>query len=185
MLADSITVAFGAFRSTGNLRASYAVRRARGRGSHGSRAYNALSPLLALGRPDRGRLPPRIKAPGGFNPADFTTAAFSVNRTFIRQKLVDMINEQISHLTSDRTEQQDEKFDAPEWLETANAIEKEFQRWVANLKPEWVHKWEQRERMNEAAKLELKIDGHFGGGCTAPTMITGPTGPPPPPNPRK
>src|ERR1700730_5972489 len=41
--------------------------------------------------------PPRLKSPGGFNPADFTTAAFSVNRTFIRQKLVDMINEQISH----------------------------------------------------------------------------------------
>jgi hypothetical protein len=60
----------------------------------------------------------------GFNPADFTTKAFSVNRSFIRATLVDMINEQISHLTSDRTEKQNEKFDEPEWLETANVIEK-------------------------------------------------------------
>jgi hypothetical protein len=118
----------------------------------------------------------------GFNPADFTTAAFSVSRTFIRQTLVDMINEQISHVTSDRTEQQDGKFDVPEWLETANAIENEFQRWIANLKPEWAQKWEQRESMDEAARRELKIESHFGGACTAPTMITGPTGPAPPPD---
>jgi hypothetical protein len=36
----------------------------------------------------------------GFNPTDFTTSAFSVERTFIRGALVGMINTQISHLTA-------------------------------------------------------------------------------------
>ena len=112
----------------------------------------------------------------GFNPADFTTDAFSVNRTFIRQKLVDMINEQISHLTSDRTENQNEKFDEPQWLETASAIEKEFKRWTNNLSSRWAAKWEKRERMDEAAALEISTNSHFGGACTAPTLVTGPTG---------
>lgn len=120
----------------------------------------------------------------GFNPADFTTNAFSVNRTFIRQTLVDMINEQISHLSSDRTENQNEKFDEPQWLETADAIEKEFKRWTDNLIPDWAVKWAGRERMDEAATLEFNIEGHFGGACTAPTFsssqVTGPTGPAPP-----
>src|SRR5580704_17475855 len=86
----------------------------------------------------------------GFNPVDFTTADFSVNRSFVRGSLVDMINEQISHLSSDRTEKQNEKFDKPSWLETADAIEKEFKRWIDNLKPEWATKWGQRERIDEA-----------------------------------
>lgn len=125
----------------------------------------------------------------GFNPADFTTKAFSVNRSFIRATLVDMINEQISHLTSDRTEKQNEKFDEPEWLETADAIDKEFKRWIDNLTPEWATKWEQRERMDEAATLEVNMTPHFGGACTAPTFssnhITGPTGPAPRPGDKK
>jgi hypothetical protein len=37
----------------------------------------------------------------GFNPVDFTTEAFSVNRPFILATRAEMINEQISHLTSD------------------------------------------------------------------------------------
>lgn len=119
----------------------------------------------------------------GFNPADFTTTDFSVNRSFVRGPLVDMINEQISHLSSDRTEKQNEKFDEPAWLETANATEKEFKRWIDNLKPEWVTKWGQRERMDEVATLE--VEAHFGGACTTPTFssnhVIGPTGPAPPP----
>jgi hypothetical protein len=38
----------------------------------------------------------------GFNPTDFTTRAFSVNRKFIRDTLIEMINTQISHLTAER-----------------------------------------------------------------------------------
>jgi hypothetical protein len=48
---------------------------------------------------------------------------------------------------------QNEKFDEPKWLETADAIEKEFKRWIDNLTPEWAVKWEQRERMDEAQRL--------------------------------
>ena len=119
----------------------------------------------------------------GFNPADFTTTDFSVNRSFVRGSLVEMINEQISHLSSDRTERQKEKFDEPAWLETANATEKEFKRWIDNLKPEWATKWGQREQMDEAATLE--VEARFVGACTTPTFssnyVTGPTGPAPPP----
>jgi hypothetical protein len=122
----------------------------------------------------------------GFNPADFTTDKFSVNRKFIRSTLVDMINEQISHLTSDRTDNQEEKFDEPEWIETAGAIEKEFVRWTGNLTSDWAEKWEKRERMDEAARAQfLNVQSHFSGACTAPTFsstqITGPTGPAGPP----
>jgi hypothetical protein len=111
----------------------------------------------------------------GFNPADFTTDTFSVNRKFIRSTLVDMINEQISHLTSDRTEVQTEKFDEPEWTETAEVIEKEFERWIGNLNVDWAAKWEQRERMDEIARVKATITmrNHFSGACTAPTPITG------------
>jgi hypothetical protein len=125
----------------------------------------------------------------GFNPADFTTEAFSVNRKFIRDTLVTMINEQISHLTSDRTENKNEKFDEPHWQETANAIEQEFKRWTDNLSSDWAKKWEERERMDEAAKFQMNIFGHFGGACTAPTSlsscVSGPTGPAPPPGAKK
>ena len=122
----------------------------------------------------------------GFNPADFTTDAFAVNRKFIRSTLVDMINEQISHLTSDRTDIQEEKFDGPEWIETAEAIEKEFVRWTGNLTSDCAEKWEKRERMDEAARAQfLHVQSHFSGACTAPTssstQITGPTGPAGPP----
>jgi hypothetical protein len=119
----------------------------------------------------------------GFDPADFTNNAFSVDRKFIRQTLVDMINEQISHLTSDRKENQNEKFAAPEWQETADAIEKEFARWVSNLTSDWTAKWENRERMDEAAGLEktIRLGPYYAGACTAPTFsFTGPTGPAPP-----
>jgi hypothetical protein len=122
----------------------------------------------------------------GFNPADFTTHAFAVDRKFIRATLVDMINEQISHLTSDRTENQNEKFDEARWTETAESIEKEFVRWTCNLTNDWVEKWENRERMDEALHAQsVPVQSHFSGACTAPTsssiLITGPTGPAKPP----
>jgi hypothetical protein len=100
--------------------------------------------------------------------------------------LVDMINEQISHLTSDRTENQNEKFDKPEWQETADAIETEFNRWVSNLTSDWAAKWEKRERMDEAAcsEMMINISSHYAGASSSPTFssdqITGPTGPAPP-----
>src|SRR5438093_2345849 len=120
----------------------------------------------------------------GFNAADFTTDTFSVNRKFMLSTLVDMINEQISHLTSDRTENQKEKFDEPEWLETADSIEKEFKRWTTSLSIDWADKWEKREHMDETARGQVNMQSHFSGACTAPTFlstqITGPTGPAPP-----
>jgi hypothetical protein len=106
----------------------------------------------------------------GFNPTDFTTSAFSVDRKFIRGTLVELINTQISHLTADRTEKQEEKFDEVHWLETAAAIEKELDRWIKNLKLEWAEKWEQRERMGEADGGVIKMEGHVMGACTAPTF---------------
>jgi hypothetical protein len=111
----------------------------------------------------------------GFNPADFTTDKFSVKRTFIRQTLVDMINSQISQLTSNRTENQNEKFDEPHWLETADAIEKEFTRWTDNLNADWAKKWEQRDQMDETTGVMVSISGHFGGACTAPMFLSSST----------
>src|SRR5262249_11710257 len=83
----------------------------------------------------------------GFNPADFTTEKFSVNRMFLRPTLIKMVNEQISHLSSDRTENQNEKFDEPRWVETADAIEKEFNWWTDNLTADWATIWASRQRM--------------------------------------
>lgn len=94
-----------------------------------------------------------------FNPTDFTTAAFSVNRKFLRNTLLEMINQQISLLTVNRTEKQEEKFDAPDWKETLEAVENELCRWVQDLKPEWAAKWEQRERMGEAISTDKVVKG--------------------------
>jgi hypothetical protein len=123
----------------------------------------------------------------GFNPADFTTEGFSVQRRFIRDTLVNMINRQISHLTDGRTEIQEGKFDESQWRETAQAIEGELDRWIANLSPEWAEKWKQRERMGDADGGFIKTAGHVRGACTAPgfveshqngtASVMGPTGP--------
>jgi len=63
--------------------------------------------------------------------------------------LVDKINQQIEHLTTKRTKKQLEKFNEPDWVETADAVEKELNRWIANLHPDWAKKWNRRERMGE------------------------------------
>jgi hypothetical protein len=108
----------------------------------------------------------------GFNPTDFTTAAFSVKPTFIRSTLVDKINQQIEHLTTKRTKKRKEKFDEPDWVETVHAVEKEFKRWIANLKPEWVKKWDERERMGEDDGGVLTVEGHVNGASSEPTSST-------------
>jgi hypothetical protein len=107
----------------------------------------------------------------GFNPTDFTTKAFSVNRKFIRDTLVEMINTQISHLTAERTEKSEEKFGESHWRETADAVENELSRWIASLTPEWVAKWEQRERMGEAAARVFDLTAHVDGPSSAPTFL--------------
>jgi hypothetical protein len=123
----------------------------------------------------------------GFNPTDFTAKNFSVNRRFIRPELAELINHQISHLTARRTENQNEKFDEPKWVEATEAIEKEFKRWSDNLTPDWAEKWEQRQMMGEAAQPGLAVPARFNGACTAPTFsstyVGGPTGPAAPPMP--
>jgi len=81
-----------------------------------------------------------------FSPADFTTNGFKVNKQFVRQGLIDKINEQISHLTDDRTEDREEKFGPDDWTETVEAIEKEFDRWIKNLAPDWAKKWDQNDK---------------------------------------
>jgi len=106
-----------------------------------------------------------------FSPTDFTTNAFSVERKFIRGTLVEMINTQISHLTVDRTQKQEEKFGEPEWRETAKAVEDELNRWIKNLKQEWAEKWKQRERMGEDEGGVINLEGHVDGPCTAPTVL--------------
>jgi hypothetical protein len=106
-----------------------------------------------------------------FHPADFTTPDFSIERTFIRGTLVEMINTQISHLTTGRTEKREEKFDAPHWRETAEAVEEELNRWIANLKPVWAAKWEQRERMgDEVEGAVINTEGHVAGASSAVTF---------------
>ncbi|WP_316196299.1 MULTISPECIES: hypothetical protein [unclassified Bradyrhizobium] len=105
----------------------------------------------------------------GFNPADFTTNAFSVNKRFLRSTLLDMINQQISHLTTGRTENPSCKFDEADWIETANAIEKEFKRWIDNLSPEWFEKWEQRERMGEQDTQDGLMEHRVGPASTTGT----------------
>jgi hypothetical protein len=106
----------------------------------------------------------------GFNPTDFTTKAFSVNRKFIRDTLVEMINTQISHLTTARTEKSEEKFDEPDWKETADAVEEELNRWIASLAPEWATKWDLRERMSEVGSSVLDLTGHVNGASSAPIL---------------
>ncbi|MBR0985349.1 hypothetical protein [Bradyrhizobium liaoningense] len=107
-----------------------------------------------------------------FNPTDFTNTSFKVDKKFIRTKLIDKINEQISHLTDGRTEDQDEKFKPSDWQETADIIESEFSRWLQNLTPEWAEKWEQRERMGADVAETIVVEAGAGGACSAPTFVT-------------
>jgi hypothetical protein len=108
-----------------------------------------------------------------FNPADFTADTFKVNKKFIRPTLIDKINEQISHLTDDRTEDREEKFKPDDWTETVEAIEAEFARWVENLTAEWAKKWQERERIGESAPETMSVERSAKGACTAPTAVGG------------
>lgn len=85
--------------------------------------------------------------------------------------MIDKINEQISHLTDDRTEDPNEKFNPDDWKETAAAIENEFGRWVKNLTPDWA-KWEERERMGENAAPTVTLRVGFGGATNATTSTS-------------
>jgi len=112
----------------------------------------------------------------GFDPTDFTTDGFA-KRLFIRSTLVKMMNDQISHLSSDRTENDHEKFGVAEWLEATNAIQDELRRWTSCLTPDWAAKWENRERMDEAAASEIAVLTNYNGASSAPlTQIFGGTG---------
>lgn len=67
--------------------------------------------------------------------------SYEPRRDFIKSKLFDKLNEQIAHLTADRTAEGSEQLGPTQWAEIKDAIENEISRFekalTSDYKPTW------------------------------------------------
>jgi hypothetical protein len=77
----------------------------------------------------------KYNPPCDFSPTFFTESTFRINRNFINKSLYDKINQQISHLTVERTRVTGDKLGPHEWKQIRDAIERELARMEAALTP--------------------------------------------------
>ncbi|HWM48843.1 MAG TPA: hypothetical protein VNR11_18220 [Xanthobacteraceae bacterium] len=89
------------------------------------------------------------------DPRRYTTSAFLVNGDFIPRKLEAKINQQIAHLTRERTDDEKYKLSDHEREQTFQVIQKELARWERELTPECRAVWEQGLR-------EMQVDDGYG-----------------------
>jgi hypothetical protein len=81
------------------------------------------------------------KKPCDFDPRLFTHERYQPNGNFVDNSLEAKINQQISHLTADRTADAAQKLGPKEWAKIRGAVEKEIARWGESLSPEYKAKW--------------------------------------------
>jgi hypothetical protein len=81
------------------------------------------------------------KRPCDFDPRLFTHGRYQPNGNFVDNRLEGKINQQISHLTADRTSDATKKLGPRDWAKIKGAVEKEIARWEEALSPEYKAKW--------------------------------------------
>ena len=91
------------------------------------------------------------KEPCDFDPRLFTDESYEPNRQFINSKLLDKINEQIAHLTADRTAVASEQLGPTHWAQIKEALESEISRFEKTLKPEHNPTWKCTKRVSVIA----------------------------------
>jgi len=82
------------------------------------------------------------KPPCDFDPRLFTEPSYQPDGNFIDNLLEAKINQQISHLTAQRTAIAQEQLGPPQWEKILKTIEREISRFEKALKPECKEKWE-------------------------------------------
>ncbi|MCK1390648.1 hypothetical protein [Bradyrhizobium sp. 1] len=75
----------------------------------------------------------KYNPPCDFSPTFFTDGTFKLNKTFVNAKLYDKINQQISHLTAERTKLNKGKLGPSEWKILKDQIEGEIARMEKSL----------------------------------------------------
>jgi hypothetical protein len=83
----------------------------------------------------------KYNPPCDFSPAFFTDGTFKINKTFVNAKLYDKINQQISHLTAERTRLNKDKLGPSEWKTLKGQIEGEIARMEKSLAPSARSSW--------------------------------------------
>jgi hypothetical protein len=81
------------------------------------------------------------KPPCDFDPRRFTEKGYVPNGNFIDSKLEAKINQQVSHLTAERTSFAAEKINASAFRRISEAIESEIERFENALSPDYRAKW--------------------------------------------
>jgi hypothetical protein len=81
------------------------------------------------------------KPPCDFDPRLFTDKTYQPNGNFIDSKLEAKINQQVTHLTADRTTNADDQLGQPQWKKIIETIEKEIGRFEKALTPTFKHKF--------------------------------------------
>lgn len=81
------------------------------------------------------------KEPCDFDPRLFTKPGYEPNGNFIDSTLEAKINQQISHLTAERTAIAEEQLGPDEWAKIRGTIEAEIERFEKALRPEYEAKW--------------------------------------------
>lgn len=81
------------------------------------------------------------KPPCDFDPRLFTNAGYEPDGNFIDSTLEAKINQQVSHLTAERTAVANEQLGPEEWRKIRSSIETQIKRFENALKPEYKAKW--------------------------------------------
>ena len=81
------------------------------------------------------------KKPCDFDPRLFTDAAYEPDGNFIEHSLERKINQQIAHLTAQRTGNAKDQLGPKEWSDILEAVENQIERFEAALTPEFRKQW--------------------------------------------
>jgi hypothetical protein len=87
------------------------------------------------------------KTPCDFDPRLFTEPSYQPDGNFISAGLEAKINQQISHLTAQRTGAQEGKLGPDQWTEIGEAIEEQIERFEKALKAKYKPKWKYNKRI--------------------------------------
>jgi hypothetical protein len=83
----------------------------------------------------------KYNPPCDFSPLFFTDGTFKINKTFVNAKLYEKINQQISHLTAERTALNKNKLGPNEWQLLEKQIEGEIARMEKALTQDAKKSW--------------------------------------------
>ena len=76
-----------------------------------------------------------------FDPRLFTNPGYEPNGNFIKLTLQSKINQQVSHLTTERTAIPEEQLGVDQWTSILETVDVEIERFKTALKPEYKSMW--------------------------------------------